>query len=102
LRLGLHTGDRISVLLGPEIAYLLRSVVRYPNSEPAASTNSYPRFDAGLSLGLAYKISKFLSAESYYTYGFNTLYYIDGAGVKHDETKGANRTVQLGIAYTFQ
>jgi hypothetical protein len=98
--LGYRVDDKLAILFGPEFNYLLKSAVRYDRSVTDFTTQ-YPRFDAGVDLGVAYKITKKLSAELRYYYGFNTLYYTDFAGVKHDEIKGANRTFQAGVTYWF-
>jgi hypothetical protein len=98
---GYRVDDRLSILLGPEFNYLLKSAVRYDRAV-SNFTKQYPRFDAGIDLGLAYRINKKLGAELRYYYGFNTLYYTDFAGVKHDEVKGANRTFQAGVTYWFR
>lgn len=95
---GYRVDDKLSILLGPEFNYLLKSTVRYDRAV-TDFTQQYPRFDAGVALGVAYRIHKKLTAELRYYYGFNTLYYTDFAGVKHDEVKGANRTFQAGVTY---
>lgn len=96
--LGYRADDRLSILFGPEFNYLLRSTIFF---KPAITviTREYPRFDAGFDLGAAYKITKSISAELRYYYGFNTLYYKDFTGVIHEEEKGANRTFQAGLTY---
>ena len=98
---GYRVDDKLSMLFGPEFNYLLKSAVRY-DLGVTDFTKQYPRFDAGVDLGVAYKIARKLSAELRYYYGFNTLYYTDFGGVKHDEIKGANRTFQAGVTYWFR
>lgn len=95
---GYLVDDKLSILFGPEFNYLLKSAIRY-DRVVSNFTKHYPRFDTGIDLGTAYKITKKLSAELRYYYGFNTLYYTDGAGVKHNDIKGANRTFQVGVTY---
>lgn len=97
---GFQADDKLSILFGPEFNYLLNSAVRYGRTV-SDFTKQYPRFDAGVALGVTYKMTTKLNAELRYYYGFNTLYYTDFAGVEHDEIKGANRTFQAGVTYWF-
>src|SRR4051812_40316919 len=85
---GYRVDDRLSIVFGPEFNYLLKSTLHLKSGGPSDIsvidlTDQYPRFDAGVDLGVAYKMTKKLSAELRYYYGFNTLYYTDFAGVKH-------------------
>jgi hypothetical protein len=98
LMLGFRADEKLSVLLGPELDYLVKCAVRF-NKSVIDFTHQYPRFDAGIDLGVSYKINKKLGAELRYNYGFNTLYYTDFAGNRGVLFNGANRAFQAGVFY---
>lgn len=98
IMLGFRADEKLSILLGLELNYLVNCGVRY-NKYVTDFTKQYPRFDAGVDLGVSYKINKKLGAELRYNYGFNTLYYTDFAGNRTSSFNGANRAFQAGIFY---
>ncbi len=59
------------------------------------------KLNIGLDIGLDYKITKDVGVEVRYNYGCKTLYYIDEVGIRHSETKGANRAFQIGVKLSF-
>lgn len=100
--LGYNIDHRTSLVFGLEFGYLTSSHMIYNNNENFNVTKNYlPRFDAGLDIGLNYNVIKNIGIEVRYNYGFKILYYIDGAGVRHTEIKGANRIFQIGVNYMF-
>lgn len=91
---------KTSIFLGPELGYLTSVHIIIAETQNLNVSKNYPsKFDVGLDLGLNYKLTKNLGVEVRYNYGFNTLYYIDGAGVRHSEYKGGNRVFQIGFNY---
>ena len=99
---GYNIDHRTSLVFGPEFGYRTSSHMLYDNNENFNVTKNYsPRVDAGLDIGLNYNVIKNIGIEVRYNYGFKILYYIDGAGVRHTETKGANRVFQIGLNYLF-
>ncbi|HEV7333635.1 MAG TPA: porin family protein [Flavisolibacter sp.] len=97
LLIGYQASSHLSFLFGPEFDYLLRAGHR-GDGGVSKVTAYYPRFDAGLDFGAAYKLSKKLSAELLYYYGFNTLYY-SNRGVSYGYVKGRNKVFQAGVSY---
>ena len=93
---------KTAFLIGPEFGYLL-SVKAVLNGGTAINfTKQYlPKFDLAASIGVQYLIINNISIETRYNYGFNGIYYVDFAGIRHTETKGANRVFQIGIKYLF-
>ncbi len=100
---GYKIDRKTSLLFGPEFGYLISAAMIYGNNENLDVSKNYsPKFDAGLDIGLKYNIIKNISIEVRYNYGFKILYYTDYGGVVHNESKGANRVFQIGLAYLFQ
>ncbi len=99
---GYRIDDKTSLVFGPELGYLTAvHMVLFNTENFNVSKNYRPKFDVGLDVGLNYKLIKDIGVEVRYNYGFKTLYYIDEAGIRHSETKGANRVFQLGCFYSF-
>jgi Outer membrane protein beta-barrel domain len=99
---GYKPTPKLSMLVGPEIGYLIRTV-RKPDSPNFDSP--YEKLDYGLSIGSAYSVAKNTAIELRYTHGFDTLlkgFMRDAnnnpAGVDRD---GANRVFQLNVIYIF-
>jgi len=101
--LGYKIDYKTSLLLGPEIGYLTSAQRRYYSSQFMDVSKSFPsKFDAGLNVGLNYKVLKNIGVEIRYSYGFKTMYSVDGAGVRHSENNGANRVFQIGVFYALK
>lgn len=101
--LGYNIDKKTSLLLGPEFGYLMSAHMIYEDGDNENVSKTYaPKFDAGLDIGLNYKIEKKIGIEVRYNYGFKILYYIDGAGVHHTENKAGNRVFQIGVNYLFK
>lgn len=93
---------KTSIVIGPEFGYLLFVKGILVRGTDINLTKRYPsKFDAAVSVGLQYEVLKRICIEIRYNYGFNTLYYVDAAGVQQSETKGANRVFQTGVKYLF-
>jgi outer membrane immunogenic protein len=93
---------KTAFLIGPEFGYLLSVKAVLIGGTPIDFTKQYlPKFDLAASIGVEYRIINNFSIETRYNYGFNRIYYIDGAGIRHTDTKGANRVFQIGIKYLF-
>lgn len=89
-------------LIGPEFGYLLSVKSILVGGTAIDFTKQYlPKFDFSASIGVQYLITKNITIETRYNYGFKMIYYIDGAGMPHTETKQANRVFQLGIKHSF-
>jgi hypothetical protein len=98
--LGYNIDYRTCLLFGPEFGYLTSAHEAFGDGDNINVSKSYsPKFDAGLDVGLNYKILKRTGIEVRYNYGFKFLYYIDGAGVHHTENKAGNRVFQIGLNY---
>lgn len=100
--LGYKIDYKTSLLLGPEIGYLTSAQLKYYSEFIDVSKNYPSKFDAGLDVGINYKLLKNIGVEIRYSYGFKTMYYEDAAGVRHSESKGANRAFQIGILYPLK
>lgn len=99
---GYNIDHKTSLLLGPEVGYLTSVHEIYEDGDNLNVSKSYaPKFDAGLDIGLNYKILKKAGIEIRYNYGFKILYYIDGAGRHVTEFKAGNRVFQIGLNYLF-
>jgi hypothetical protein len=101
---GYKIDRKTAIFFGPELGYLTEVREVYSRDENFNNSNSFPpKFDAGLDVGLNYKILKKLGIEVRYNYGFNTLYEVDAVGNRHgDGINGANRVFQIGLNYIFQ
>ena len=97
---GYNIDHKTSLLLGPEVGYLTSVHEIYEDGDNLNVSKSYaPKFDAGLDIGLNYKILKKAGIEIRYNYGFKILYYIDGVGRHETEFKAGNRVFQIGLSY---
>ena len=93
---------KTAFLIGPEFGYLLSVKAVLNNGTALNFTKQYlPKIDLAASIGVQYLIVNNISIETRYNYGFNRIYYVDFAGIRHTETKGANRVFQVGIKYLF-
>ncbi len=93
---------KTAFLIGPEFGYLLAVKAVTIDGTARNFTRQYLlKFDLAASIGAQYLIINNISVETRYNYGFNRIYYVDGSGVAHRETKGANRVFQIGIKYLF-
>jgi opacity protein-like surface antigen len=93
---------KTAFLIGPEFGYLLSVKAVLIGGTAINFTKQYlPKFDLAASIGVQYHIINNISIETRYNYGFNRIYYVDFSGMRHTETKGANRVFQIGIKYLF-
>lgn len=97
LLIGYHFDKKTSIVLGPELGYLVAARLIIGNNNLNVMKQHPPRFDMGVGIGLYYKISKRIEPEIRYIYGFKTLYSVDAAGNRYTETNGANRVFQIGV-----
>jgi hypothetical protein len=100
--LGYKPIKKLSVLLGPELGYLLRTV-RKPESPNFDSP--YEKIDYGISIGASYNVAKSTAIEVRYTYGFDTLLKGFTRDANNNSTgkdrDGANRVLQFNVIYFF-
>lgn len=85
------------LLIGPEFGYLLSSKLIIANNTIDNSKNFPQKFDVGILIGIDYAITKFCFLDARYIYGFDQMYYVDGAGVRVSNQNGGNRVFQLGF-----
>lgn len=100
--LGYKPTTKLSVLLGPELGYLIRTV-RKPESPNFDSP--YEKIDYGISIGTSYNVAKSTAIEVRYTYGFDTLLKGFTRDANNNPTgkdrDGANRVLQFNVIYFF-
>ena len=100
--IGYNIDHKTSLVFGPEFGYLTSVHMVYEDGDNINVSKTYsPKIDAGLDVGLNYKIKKNIGIEVRSNYGFRILYFIDGAGVHHTENKAGNRVFQSGANYLF-
>ena len=100
--LGYKIDHKTFFLVGPELGYLATARMVINGTENLNVTKNYPnKLDVGLDVGINYEIIKEIGLEVRYNYGFKTLYYVDGAGVRYSQNKGGNRVFQFGVNYTL-
>ena len=95
----------LSIVLGPEIGYLISAKSRHDSKE-IDITEEYNKFDLAADLGLGYQITPLFGIEARYSYGFklmNIYYEYDIQGKTRGDKKydGANRVLQFGLTYHF-
>jgi len=94
--------NRTFLFIGPELGYLASAHLAHLGNEIINVSKNYSsKFDAGLDIGLNYKLIKDLIIESRYNYGFKTLYSVDDTGNRNSQINGANRVFQIGFSYIF-
>lgn len=100
---GFRPSDKLAVLFGPEISFLVMADSKYDGSNNNI-TGVYSRVDAAIDLGITYNIVKRLGIVLCYSYGLQVL---DGA-VKTSTIinyvgvyNASNRVFQVGIFYRF-
>lgn len=97
--------DKLSILLGPEVGYLLNAKYRFPDST-VSHPEYFNKFDFAANIGAGYTINKKFSIEVRYSHGFKTLIdvvHTDQFGNETGKGKiGAHRTFQLSLNYQFK
>ncbi len=103
IMVGYKIDRKTSLLIGPELGYLINAKLKIADvREPISVSKNYaPNVDLGMDIAVNYKLKKNFSVGVCYCYGFKLLYYIDNAGVRHDEIKGGNRVFQIGLNYSL-
>ncbi|MGN6400012.1 MAG: outer membrane beta-barrel protein [Flavisolibacter sp.] len=99
---GFKPTEKAAIKVGPEVGYLLNAKYRF-----ADSTANHPEYfnkvDLSLDFGITYQVTKKLSTELRYNYGFKGLVdvtYADQYGNQTGKGKlGAHRLFQLSINY---
>jgi len=100
---GYKIDRKTSLLLGPELGYLMGVREVFPDGDNLDVSKSYPpKFDVGLDIGVNYNIMGKIGIEVRYNYGFNTLYAVDAAGNGYGIPNGANRVFQIGLNYLLE
>ena len=100
--IGYKIDSKTSLLIGPEFGYLITAQLKY-YSDFFDVTKNYPsKYDIGIDVGIKYLITKNVGSEIRYSYGLNTLYYVDELGTRHSERNGANRMFQIGVNYLIK
>ena len=100
--LGLYPTKKLCLLAGPEFGYLSKAVTR---SQEITQDNTafYRRFDIGIDLGASYNLTKQISLEGRYNYGFkdlaNVVFTDNNGNITGQGKNGANSVLQLGIAW---
>jgi hypothetical protein len=90
---------KFSLLLGPEVGYLLS--IRPKNDGPhfpefhQLDINAFNRFEASLIGGIAYQVAEQLSLEARYTLGFSKV-------LAGNNEYGNNQVFQVSMGYTFE
>jgi Outer membrane protein beta-barrel domain len=102
--LGFKPIDKLVVNFGPEIGFLTAAKSKFDNSTVDLK-EIYQKVDIGLDLGAAYNLSKQLSIDVRYNYGFKDLIkatFEDVNGNFIEQKKiGSNRVLQIGLFYLF-
>jgi len=97
--------EKVSILLGPEVGYLLNAKYRFPDSA-ASHPEYFNKIDFAANIGAGYTINKKISVELRYSHGFKTLIdvvYTDQFGNETGKGKiGAHRVFQLSLSYQFK
>lgn len=94
--------QKLSLLFGTEIGYLLSAQLIFSNNERFNISKNYPvKLDVGLDIGLNYKIVRRIGIEIRYNYGFKNMYTTDAAGNRIGEAWGGNRVFQIGGFYSL-
>jgi hypothetical protein len=100
--LGYQSTKKLKVLLGPEVSYLLEEKFKFSDGS-TLYPGDFNKIDLGIDLGIAYPITKKLSSEFRYNYGFRDLVNVTftdpyGSPVRKGKM-GANRVLQIGLIY---
>lgn len=98
---GYKIDRKTNFFVGPEVSYRLN--VSYILGDTKFDESKYypAKIDAGISVGLNYKVYKNVGIDIRYTYGFNTIYYVKDDGSRFNDIKGANRIFQIGSFFDF-
>ena len=96
--------EKLEILLGPEVGYLVTAWSRVDSRNIDASPVYNNKFDAGLAVGLQYAIDEKLHAGIRYVYGLSSVMEIccgmNEKGEPTNETlKLQNRAIQLSVGY---
>ncbi|MFZ1676247.1 MAG: porin family protein [Saprospiraceae bacterium] len=104
LLIGLKTGDKFEIRLGPEVNFLLASTTDF-NDQILHDTYGYKKLDFCLDAGMGLKISNRFTIDFRYCYGLTDaidLHFTDINGGSLGGTgKGKTRVFQLGLDYVF-
>jgi outer membrane protein with beta-barrel domain len=105
LLLGYHPINKLSIVLGPELGFLLNADSHFDNANHNVSSN-FQKFDMGIDLGVTYKLCHKAGVELRYNYGFQDLEKVIvtnmSGNVISNTTIGSNRVLQLGVYYMLK
>jgi hypothetical protein len=100
--LGYNTGKNFSILLGPEVGFLVSATSKTGDLKFNV-TDSYKKVDLGIDLALAYMI-KHIGLDVRYNYGVTNLGKVLIRDRDGNTTYGAttkNRMLQIGVFYSL-
>ena len=101
---GWKATDRLNILAGHEISYLMEGIVA--THDQVSSAEIFTPLDFAIDLGLAYQISNKFTVEFRYSLGLVNVVDIEFTDL-HDRPvgsleEGKNRSMQLSLGYTFE
>jgi len=95
--------QKLSVMVGPELGYLLKAKSKDENNSYTITDLVHYRFSIDANAGVSWELTPELLAETHFLIGLTSLYkvlYTDGMGnVTGNGRDGFNRVLQLGLVY---